>query len=245
MKKTFSVLMVLVLLALPLFALIAEATDNSTVLEVLEEKALVFDSFWGLNLSYTALVKNNAEFDILVDNVILEGKDKDDNVVIAEQLFNINPYILGKGEQAVVNSSMVLLTQEQRDAITGWHLTASGYRMDEADSLRFHSLPSESAFEITDDEIMGKEAVVTSTLKNDSKETLYDILVVVLLRDQNGKLITATNTQAYEVGVPAGGTIYLRSTLSGSLLSALEAEGIAITTAESFAYIQMENAPAP
>ena len=87
---------------------------------------------------------------------------------------------------------------------------------------------------------MAYKVRILNTVENNSGADAFDIKVVNVLRDKDGKLLSIRNAYASDMGVPAGGRLLVRNDHDLGAISFLTSQGQAVEKVEAFAFLEKE-----
>lgn len=249
MKKTLSLLLALLVLGLPALAPAVQVPSfpglgsdtEPAELALLEDSLLVYEGVLGLSGTYTALIENKSGFLAYAMSGTLEGLDKDGAVLFSQNVYAIYPNVIPAGGKAMVQGLYLQITPEQQAALVSWRLALNGEKADTAYYPEPILLPITA--EYTQEEVQDlysgtsyQKGSLLAALKNETSAPVFDAVGVVLLRDQEGKLIASQNNQLLNVGLPAGGEALLKMDVPRELLAYLAAQGRELTSVEAFAF---------
>jgi len=210
---------------------------------LLEDAFFVYEDFMGTSGKYAAVLENKSGKAAMLTTVTLELLDKDGTVVHSAPLYSTVPLFVAPGGIAVTESSYLTLTPEQAQQVASWKLSFAGSALGEGDGSLSRALPAKAAYaeEMTTDFTLAEKPLGTLlvTVENDAQETAFDARVIVLLRDGQGKLLTSVSNAAIDVGIPAGGSIVMKSSVQTGVLEALNAAGHSVAEAEAHAFVDI------
>lgn len=208
-----------------------------------EDAFFIYEDFMGTSGKYAAVLENKSGKTAMLTTATLELLDKGGAVVHSAPLYGTVPLFVAPGGVAVTESSFLTLTPEQAQQVASWKLSFAGSALSEGDGSVSRALPAKAAYaeEMTTDYTLAEKPVGTLlvTVGNDAQETAFDARVIVLLRDGQGKLLTSVSSAAIDVGIPAGGSIVMKSSVQTGVLDALNAAGHQVAAAEAYAFVDV------
>lgn len=229
MKKAMCCLLVLALALLPAFAF---AAGKATV----TQEAFYVTSF----LSYFAAdmyaeVTNTGDKPVQFNGGLLELYNPDGDAIESSNVYSCYPAILAPGESGYLHELISVDEATEASYIDDYSLTISGKGENEKVTLR---LASTGTF---GEEVFSeyfKEYAVTAMVTNETDELLRNIHVVYVLFDAADKLLYAGTAEPYYVGLPAGQTIEIRTTVDSGIVDAWEKDGIQPARIVTIAYVE-------
>ncbi len=208
MKKILSVLF-----ALALLFTAACAETSLTPVNTMVQIYPFFDSYVAM---YFAEVVNTGDTLIQLDSNRSKAQlmDAEGNVLLEETIFHTSPYVLAPGETGYVTPFYMYLDDVNIDALTDYaiHLYAEeAFYLDPTVYLAEDCISAELLTQTTDwgDE----ETFLHITFTNQTDETIFDFSFAIAIYDQNGALMYTGEESMYDVGVPAGQSVIIRTGL--------------------------------
>ncbi len=245
--------MALALVALPsaavelpadLLALLQGQTEPADF-TLVEDNFLVYEGYLGPSGDYVAILRNDSPGMAMVSGAELALLDETGNQLHVQTLYAGFPSYVQPGEVTYITPSYLSIPEEALEKISSWQLTFSGIAGEPSEEYLEKPLEAEVVlreYTVEDYFNPGMERLQTDvlvTVTNPTQQPAFDVNTIVLLRDDQGKMVTVKNLSALNVGIPAGGSIILRTNMEPGLLEALAQQKTPITQAEAVAlYIQ-------
>lgn len=208
-----------------------------------EDAFFIYEDFMGTSGKYVAVFENKSGKAALLSETSLDLLDKDGAVVLNAPLYGTIPLFVPPDGLSVTESSYLTLTPEQAQQVASWKLKFSASALPEGDGSISRALPAKADYkeEMTMDYTMAEkpQGTLLTTVENNTQETAFDARVIVLLRNGQGKLLASVSNAAMDVGIPAGGSIVLKSTVQSGILTALKAAGHTVAAAEAYAFMDL------
>ncbi len=221
------------LAALMLLATVALAEGPAITLE--EEKLLVVPSYGDQWVAYyVARIKNTGTVAIQLKDGVFQLKDKEGNELISKDWVNVFPAALKPGEEAFVCQQEYLDSGISNETVAShvFDIKAS------TDVYKTVTLLPATAEIVLPKNPDYESRTVYATITNNTDRDLYDVTLVFVIKDTEGKLLYVDEVTAYSAGVVAGGELKIRTDLSSSLDTWLNTEEASIGSIEAFAYIE-------
>ena len=235
MKRFIGILCILALMLGLAPALPARAAGK---LARQEEKLVFYEDFDGItHFKYSAIVKNTGKdtTTMLESYFQLLGKS---SAVLFETTGHLDlyPQALQPGETGVISLEGALPEGKTRKSVTSHKLLLDW--ADEAFPLIVR-YPATAAYivEHEDDADMRLAGIITE-VSNNTRAPVFDLSYGAILRDRKGKLLTTLVGDAFDVGVPSGGKLLLRSYIGHNLEAFLRENNMTPGSVEIIAFTQ-------
>lgn len=202
-----------------------------------EEKLYTFPfDYLGKDLfEYYALVKNTGDSTAALDEGRLTLSDKSGAVLFeTEDFLNMYPQAIEPGETGVIalTDFIPLYGAKEGDVFPALELFSNDGAFPAV--VRF---PASAVVSIQDEDDWPM-AYLDAEVINPTGGTVFDVSLGAILRDAKGALISAIALDAYGAGVPSGGAMLLRTTLSSDLLGHILRNSLEPVSAEAFAFTE-------
>ncbi len=221
------------LAALMLLAAVALADGPAITLE--EEKLLVVPSYGDQWVAYyVARIKNTGTVAVKLKDGMFQLKDKDGNVLVSTEWANVYPAVLKPGEESFARQQEYLENIKAKEDVAS-HVFDIKASTDVYQTVTLLPAVAEIVLPKNPDY---ETRTVYATVTNNTDRDLYDVTLVFVLKDAEGKLLYVDEVTAYNAGIVAGGELKIREDLSTSLDTWLNTEEASIGSIEAFAYIE-------
>ena len=230
MKKSFAVLLILVLLCASSNALAAGK------LSVTQENFWVV-SDWSTYAYAYAKVENVGNKPIKVNAGVLEVYDKEGDAITSTDYMNAYAAYLQPGEYTYARLYTEIKEKEQVEQVDDYMLTITG----KSDSSRYNlRLPVETELQLDVKDGWATHNYMYVTITNNTEEPIYNIAVVIALLDADGNILTLDSNSLYSFAITPGSSIILREEISSSLMEYCEKNGITPASADAIAFVEVE-----
>ena len=220
---------ILFVLALSLVCASAFAADN---LVVNQKKMISLDYYGTVDVEVYAELENTGDKPVEFSSGLVELLDKDGNVIGSSDYLNANPAVLAPGEKGNIVVSIYPESVTVPTDVVDFTLVVTGKSTTSETKL----LKATGTYEPGVVDGYWTYNYLTAEITNETADTLYDPYCVYALKDADGNLLYVYYTAAYSIGVPAGGTVFMRASLPDMILEYLNANGITPATVDTIAY---------
>lgn len=258
-KRILSLLLAMLFMSLPAFAgaisisdYLGDVETKPAELALKEESLLLVRDFGGYSVKYSAIIENKSDFSANLSNASLEILDKDQNIIASESIYSATPYSIVPGGEATIRNSYSMLSEEQKALVSSFRLNFEGRASME--EIQYTTLSASVEYEevqitdydaidlskLTDELPTRPQGQFVVTVENDKEQPVYDADVVVVVRDQDGKLVWADSTSLYNIGIPQGGKVLMKGEVSSQMLAALAENKGTVKTVTAQAFFMKE-----
>jgi hypothetical protein len=224
LKRILLIALVLSLACAPAFA--------AGKLTVNQERMIAFDSYGSVEADVYAEVENTGDKPVEFSAGLVELFDADGNTLDSTDYVYCYPSVLAPGEKGFVYVSMYPENATAAADIADYALTVTGKGSSGATNL----MKTSGIYEAGVSDGYWTYNYLTAEVTNETADTVYDLYCVYALKDADGGLLYVYYTSAYSIGIPAGGTLFMRATLPNSVLAFLDANGLTPATVDAIAY---------
>ncbi len=223
-KRIFILVLALSLACAPAFA--------AGKLTVNQERMIALDSYGTVDVDVYAEVENTGDKPVEFSAGLVELFDADGNTIDSTDYVYCYPSILAPGEKGYIYVSMYPDNASVAADIADYTLTVTGKGSTEASVV----MKTVGTYDANVQDGYWTYNYLTAEITNETADTIYDLYCVYALKDADGALLYVYYTTAYAIGVPADGTIFMRTTLPDSVLAYFDANGLVPATADAIAY---------
>jgi len=152
--------------------------------------------------------------------------------VTTEMAFEMYPTVLQPGEKGYTYAWAFGLSEEKAKSIVDYSVVLyeqSNYLPGVA------CFEHESEYAVTEYEYYTDHSV-TFYLTNPLTETVWEPYLVLIVRDQNGKILDIISDSTYRAGIPAGGSLYYYVTISDYDMEKWQEAGREVGSVETIVY---------
>lgn len=231
--RRITTLILCLMLMLPLLGAAEEPSFPEDRLKILEESLIVANELDVTVFAYYAIVENIGPSPVYLEEARLLAYDAEAKQLNEETHVTRTPYTLMPGEKSYLNTYPTMLNGAAPSIASHKLHIKAGEPYD--DEWQRTMLPVEASFELVDKG--WPEGKLIATVTNDTEEPQFDLNVLVVLRDQDGKLLFITQDSSYSVGAPAGGQLLFRRGLESFLITASTKDNREIKVAECSAWV--------
>lgn len=188
---------------------------------------------------YTALVENTGDAEAIAGETALLLLDAaGETLYTAEDWPTLLPQMLAPGEQGILILSGSLPDGFDRGAVATHRLEIGSDPNDGAYGTMVR-LPAEGSIEIEGEEDM-RVAWASVRVTNPTGSLAFEPAFALLFRDEAGKMIGAAGQEYFfGVGIPEGGTLFLRASINWDLDRYFLESSITPLAAEAIAFIEL------
>lgn len=188
---------------------------------------------------YAALVENMGDAEAMAGETALLLLDAAGKTLYeTEDWPTLLPQVLAPGEPGILILSGSLPDGFDRDAVASHRLGIGSEPNDGAYGAMVR-LPAEGSFEIEGEEEM-RVAWATVRVTNPTGSLAFEPAFALILRDGAGKMIGAAGEEYFfGVGIPEGGTLFLRALVTWNLDRYFLENNITPLAAEAIAFIEL------
>lgn len=230
MKKLVSLLLVL---ALCLGCTSAFAAGK---LNVVQENAYYINEYSPYFYAF-AKVENSGDKPIKVNAGVLEVYNADGDPIASTDWMSAYARYLQPGEYTYVR--MYAYDGLSEDAVPAdYAMTLTGKAEKDYENVRF-LVETDLKLNLQVDK-WSTYNYMYATVTNNTEETVYDINVVMSLLDAEGNVLYVSSDTLYQAGIPAGGSVVFRQSISSEFMKYFEANGLTPTSVDAIAYIEKE-----
>lgn len=201
-------------------------------LVVNQERMLALDYYGSVDAEVYAEVENTGDKPVEFSAGLVELFDADGNTIDSTDYLYCYPSVLAPGEKGYVYVSMYPDNVTAAADIADYTLTVTG----KSSTGETNLMKTTGIYEPGVVDGYWTYNYLTAEITNETAETTYDLYCVYALKDADGGLLYVYYTTAYSIGVPAGGTMYMRTSLPDSVLEYFDANGITPATVDAIAY---------
>lgn len=202
-------------------------------LTVNQERMSISDAYGTVIVDIYAEVENTGDQTAAFSAGLVELFGADGSFIDSTDYVYSYPSILAPGERGYLYVSIYPENVESVSDIADYALTVTGKGSNAASGL----LKAAGRYEPNVQEAYWTTNYMVAEVTNDTADTAYDIYCVFALKDADGKLLYCYYTTAYSIGIPAGSTIIMRTSVPDSTLEALAADGLVPAAVEAVAYL--------
>lgn len=226
MKKLFALILLLCMcVSCAQAAGVLERTETRVVREAGEDDAEIF--------VYLQL-KNTGNAPVGLDNIQVQFVDAEMNVVLEEGTFSMYPPTLQPGQIGYACVWAYNVELDVAQAITNYAVTVKASH----DYLIDVSLVDNTVEHKKVENPYYTEHQAFLTITNATAETIWQPEIVLVVRNQDGKILTIENDALYDVGIPAGGHVYYGYDFSSFQVERWQEKGQEIATMETIVYLE-------
>jgi len=221
MKKVFALLLALMLLCSAALA-DAELKVMNTMCHIIP----YYDSAVGV---YYAEVVNTGDTLICLDDELsrVELMDSEGNVVLSEEIWNVTPTVLAPGEKGYVVPFHMYLDEVDVSALTNYAIHLYAEEATYFEPPVYLNAAGITAEIRTEPDRWGNDVTALYiTFTNMAEDVVYDFNFAVGVYDESGALIYTYESSTYDVGVPAGQSVIVRSEIDNFLTAYWAENGI-------------------
>ena len=221
MKKFF-----ILLLALLLLCSTALADASLQVVNTMYQIIPYYDSAIGV---YYAEVVNNGDTLICLDDERsrVEVMDSEGNVVLSEEIWNTTPAVLAPGETGYVVPFRMYMDEVDVSALTDYAIHLYAEEATYFDPTAYLPVDGISAeFRVETDDWGDAVTTLYTTFTNTSDQVAYNFNFVLGVYDEGGALIYTCDASTFDVGVPVGESVIVRSKIDEVITSYWAENGI-------------------
>lgn len=219
------------ILALALFLAVAPALAAGK-LTVNQEVMNAYDSYGSVQADVFAEVENTGDSPVEFSAGLLELLDAQGNTIDSTDYVYCYPSVLAPGEKGYVIVNMYPENAAAPTDIAQYKLNLTGKDTD----TTIPRLTSTGVYENDVSDGYWTYDYLTAEITNDSQAIAYDYYVVYAVKDAEGNLIYATYYPTYSIGIPVGGSAYVRTFMPDGALAYQDANGKVAATVETIAY---------
>ena len=214
---------------------------------VLEERLNIHPSYFGTSVEYVAIVRNphdkplSFHYESKVDLLDQAGE-----VVASIDLLSVVPAVLPPDGVGYVFGKPSGLAEEDVGRIASYSPQLSGMKVTpEMEQETWLPLTASAEISVEEEESFFNPEITHGgklqiRVENNTEATAYNVQTASVLRDQEGKLLTILLSSAYDIGIPAGSSIFLRNRLTDGLINLFMSQNTPAETAEAFAFFAAE-----
>lgn len=186
----------------------------------------------GYRVYYYAVVTNAGDERASINDLLFEIRDRGDVTFESTSKYTLYPEILEPGQ-----SGWLVITKDVKDVdekgyIDHFNLTIVSKAADDDKEVR----PLAAAAEYVEKDEDDNEDVLRAIVTNDGSENAFKITVAVAARDAEGKLLYVTGEGTKDIGLAAGGSLLVRSTIRSDIMDEIEKADAAVASTEAVAY---------
>lgn len=225
MKRTFAMILVLIMLLGALPAMAAGAIKPT------EETWYVVSHSGDYRVYYYAVVTNDSEKPVSVNDLLFEILDEDENTIESTAKYKLYPEVLEAGQSGWLVISRDVKDIDNKSEIDHYALTITS-KVNDDQQTRPLTAQAEYLAEDEDE----NEHVLRATVTNDGSENAFEITVAMAARDAAGKLLYIASDATKDIGLPEGSSLLLRSMIKSEIVDELEDNKVEVASAEALAY---------
>lgn len=180
---------------------------------------------------YYAVVTNTSDEPEEINDLLFEIKDSGETSIESTSKFKLYPEILEPGQSGWLVISQDVKDIDSRSVIDHYALTITSKKNDD-EAVRLLTAGAEYLEEDEDE----NEDVLRATVTNSGADNVFEITAAVAARDAEGKLLYVASAATKDIGLPAGGSLLIRSEIKSDIVDALEDAGVEVASAEAVAY---------
>ena len=186
----------------------------------------------GYRVYYYAVVTNAGDERASINDLLFEIRDRGDVTFESTSNYSLYPEILEPGQ-----SGWLVITKDVKDVdekgyIDHFNLTIVSKAADDDKEVR----PLTAAAEYVEKDEDVNEDILRATVTNDGSENAFKVTVAVAARDAEGKLLYVTGEGTKDIGLAAGGSLLVRSTIRSDIMDEIEKADAAVASTEAVAY---------
>lgn len=220
---------ILIALALSLACAPAFAAGKLTVNQ---ERMIALDSYGYVDAEVFAEVENTGDKPVEFSAGLVELFDAEGNTIDSTDYVYCYPAILAPGEKGYIYVSMYPENATAAAEIADYALTVTGKGSSGVTNL----MKTVGTYDANVQDGYWTYNYLTAEIANETEGIVYDIYCVYALKDAEGTLLYVYYTTTYNVGVPAGGTLFMRTSLPDSMIAYFDANGLIPATVDAIAY---------
>lgn len=179
-------------------------------------------------------VTNTGDAAISLDKADIFLTDETGAVLEDDTAYSMYPPVLQPGEIGYIANRFYNVDAAVAEAVKGYSVDI----VSENDWLAEIVTVSHTA-EYAEVETYALTPVVTFTITNTGAETVWNPVLVVIVRSTEGKILAMLDETAYNVGVPAGGTLLYEMEFFSDNLEAWTKAGYTVGSIETFVYNEL------
>ena len=201
-------------------------------LTVNQERMIALDSYGTVDVDVYAEVENTGDKPVEFSAGLVELFDADGNTIDSTDYVYCYPAVLAPGEKGYIYVSMYPDNATVATDIADYALTVTG----KGSSGTTTRMNAAGTYDANVQDGYWTYNYLTAAITNETADTVYDLYCVYALKDAEGTLLYVYYSTAYYIGVPAGGTMYMRTALPDTMLAYLDANGLTPATVDAIAY---------
>ncbi|MBN1777017.1 MAG: hypothetical protein JW811_02750 [Clostridiales bacterium] len=215
----------MIAIALCLLCGSALAADDPTIIQT--GKA-VFEYYGTMSVGVYAELENTGEHTITFDEGRAGIFDKDGNSIVSSDRVYCYPTVLAPGAKGYAYS---ILRPDNPEDVAEYRITVTGKATDK-EAVLFRTV---GAYETVEGGSWTYR-YLAAEITNETADKTYDIYCVYALKDAAGQLLYVDMLNAYMLGIPGNGSVFVRTIVPDSLIAYFEANGLAPATVDAIAF---------
>jgi len=216
-----------IVLALCLICGFAPAADDPAITQT---GMAAFEYYGTMSIGVYAEFENTGDHAIEYDEGLAELFDKDGNSLLSSNRVYCYPTVLAPGAKGYAYAILSLDGVAAED-VAEYRMTLTGKETAKDAGL----LTTAGACE-TVESGGWTYTYMAAEITNESADKLYDIYCVYALMDAAGQLLYVDMLNAYMLGIPAGGSVFVRKIVPDSLIAYFDENGLAPAAVEAIAF---------
>ena len=179
---------------------------------------------------------NTGDAAVGLDYVQVMYTNAQGETVCEESAYGMYPTVLQPGETGYVYNWSMSLEAAAAQSIVDYDVTIyeGDYYMPEVTRLAH-----EMEYQVEDDGFWTEHHVIFY-LTNETDATMWQPCTLIVVRSTEGKILLIQDDAMYDVGLPAGSSLYYDMEISFSAVEAWEEAGIEVGSVETVVYMEKE-----
>lgn len=204
-------------------------------LNVVQENFHVIDSYSTYGYAY-AKVQNVGDKPIKVNAGLLEIFDSEGDTLTSDDYMSVYAEYLQPDEYTYVCINEEVEVDSPSD-VDDYMLTVSG--KSDADKIS-KRLPVETKYEPNVEEGYWTRNYISATVTNDTDETIFDIVVLLVLLDDEDNILYMDSESMYSTkGLTPGSSIVVRDDVNSTFMDYFAAKGYTPSKVDAIAYVNV------
>ena len=230
MKKLLAIVLLLCLLSTSAFAAgNLERTETRVVRDAKDNGKYDINIF--------IQVKNTGDAPVSMDKASIYLYDANGTVLDDETAYSMYPSILQPGEIGYIYRQIYNAEASLATSIASYSITIAPEHkyLDEVAHLTHYA----EYMEVKANQYSSLEPLTYFTITNDYSDTIWNPVVVCIVRSTEGKILSIQASTVYDVGIPSGQTVMYEKSLGSSALKKWNESGHTVGAIETFCYIEL------
>lgn len=183
-------------------------------------------------------VKNTGDAPVSLDKAVIYLYDANNVALDDETAYSMYPSLLQPGEVGYIYREIYNAEASLATAIASYsiNITPEHKYLDEIAHLTHYA----EYAEVKANQYSNTEPLTYFSITNDYADTVWNPIVVCVVRSTEGKILTIQSTTVYDVGIPAGNTVIYEKGLGTSELKQWTESGHTVGSIETFSYINLD-----